>query len=396
MRRFTVIVVALGLACSASEKKSDGEAADKQESKAEPESGSNLEGEPKTGDDGDQVPSTDGGDDKPPSNGDGDAAPEWSADVEVLLEVQGTRMRIAADRSGDDSIVWGQPVDGEGKAMAPPTKLRATKGSVESIDAVFDGQTLWVGWRSRVADDRGLEALAGFNPELAQMAEAQSLRFYNGGDPDPDGAILLVPRAGMAQGVAVAALVGTKKCAGMFVEEEGKVDCTQLSLDLVAPDGRVEHSSVIGLEGGEPSLDDLVATDEGAAASMHAWRGGPMTYVSYLSNTGESSEPASCGYPPIDLAWAGGGLVSLCSDPDREGGDAEVCGPKTPGACGLIHMAAVEGKPKVKVVPNDAPVTGLELRCEGKEQLAKIAWKGGSVELPARALGVHTKEGCSG
>lgn len=395
MRRIAVTLVVVGLACGGGEKKGDGGADVKAESKAQADPDPAAQEDPKPEEKGEEKAEQEN-DPKPSADTGGGAAPEWNADVEVLFELQGAQLRIAADRSGDDSIIWGQPVDAEGKAMSPATKLRGTKGSVESIDAVYDGRTVWVGWRSRVAEDRGLVGLAGFNAELAQMVEAQSLRFYNGGNPDPDGAIVLQPRFGGLRGVVVAALAGTKKCAGMFVEEEGKVDCTQLSLDLVSSDGKVEHSSVIGLEGGEPSLDDLVATEKGAAAAIHAWRGGPMTHVSYLADSGESEEAASCGYPPIDLAWAGGGLVSMCSDPDREEGDNDVCGPQNPGACGLINMDAVEGKPMVKKVPNDAPVTGLALRCDGKVELARVSWKGGSLELPARELGLHSKKGCPG
>ena len=310
------------------------------------------------------------------------------ADVESRVSVPNVALlRIAAEHGDGTSMLWVQPITPEGTPVTAGTRVHTTTGEVDSIAAAYDGVTLWVAWRSLVGEvgerRRGFVGLAGFEPRLVSSVPAKTLRTFEPEDGDYGSPrVRMIARPATGEGVVVAALVGTKRCRGMFFEDEGHVDCNQLGVDVIGGDGSVQRRNQVGLEGGDPRLDALVDAGDGVVTAFHAWRGGPMTDVSFTAYGDATGNPSACEYPPIQLAWVDGGLLSICPDPDDEGSQ------------GRLHYASLDGTPRPPSTPdaNGVPITRLESGCAAGRPVARVSWKGGHLDVPAEHLeGVESR-----
>ena len=306
------------------------------------------------------------------------SASPWKAEIQDQVEFSdGAVLLVGVDRSQDESTIWAQPQRADGEAGGPPVKLHDAQGWVDSVSTVYDGKTVWVAWNGRTGEEQGLEAFAGFDRSLKPTVDAKTLRTYSGVVTERAG-LSMVTRREPGSGLGIAAIAGTATCTGMFGDEEGEATCNQLAVDIVQGDGTVAHSKTALLEGGEPSLDDLIATPNGVATAFHAWRGGPLTSVLYLSLEGKLEEPKACSYPPIDLAWASGGLLSICPDPDAEAPGA--CSPPNPGGCGKAAFASIEGNKPGQNPSGEVPITGWKYTCWKGTPMVRVAWQRGEVE----------------
>lgn len=338
------------------------------------------------------------------------AASPWAAEVETTLGVPGPALlRVAADTDAEPgaSIVWAQPVDAEGAPVGPATKLRKTSGKVWTLAAAWDGTTLWVAWSaSQKEDTRSLEGLAGYDLALRQTVKTKTLRFF--GAPteayEVESTMRMVARPGVGAGAALVAMVGTKPCRGMFFEEEGMTDCNRLALDIIGPDGSVEHSVESSLEGGDASLQDLLEVGQGVVFSWIAWRGGALTDVTFVAYDGTSRSVGTCDFPSFDLAWVDGGLLSLCYDSERSDGAHDLsCRPGNPSACGTLYYRHLDAEPRTTSIPEGKQVRYDRLALGCKTGIATMRISAGKhhIDVPADALDfssatVMTGDRCTG
>jgi hypothetical protein len=313
----------------------------------------------------------------------------WRADVESRVSLPNVGLlRIAAEHGDGTSMLWVQPITPAGTPVTVGTRMHTTTGEVDSIAAAYDGVTLWLAWRSLVGEvgerRRGFVGLAGFEPRLVSSVPAKTLRTFESGAWEDYGSpmVRMIARPGTGEGVVVAALVGTKRCQGMFFEEEGHVDCHQLGVDVIGGDGSVQRRKQYGLEGGDPLLDAVVDVGEGVVTAFHAWRGGPTTDVSFTAYADAAGNPSACDYPPIRLAWVDGGLLSICPDPDDEGSQ------------GRLHYSSLDGTPRPPSTPDGSgvPIRRLESGCAADRPVVRVSWKGGHLDVPAEHLeGVESR-----
>jgi hypothetical protein len=171
----------------------------------------------------------------------------------------------------------------------------------------------------------------------------------------------VAPRPGSGAGVTVAAVVGTAPCRGMF-PEHGPTSCGRLELVVLDPDGTTVRSDFRLLDGGQGGLVDLVDVGQGVVSSFYEWHGGALTDVALVPYA--AGEPVrtlgSCSYPPIDLAWVDGGLLTVCPDPTSDG----ACTGRAGSGCGTLRRVSLEDEPL-------APDTGEELHFHAVKQGCK-------------------------
>ncbi len=330
----------------------------------------------------------------PPTLPEGPAgASPWEASIEGTVTLSDSKtLRVAAEAGDEQSIVWAQTVTADGTASGPPIKLRSTNGKIDSLDAAFDGTTLWVGWRAALdKDDRGLEGLAGFDLSLKQTVKTKTLRFFRYGSYYGEDELQLVARPGVGAGAVVVALSGAVRCEGMFVEEEGKVECAQFTVDVVGPDGSVEQTETAELEGGDPSFS-VTPGDQGVAVEFVAWRGGAGTELLYVAYGGASESLSTCevAMPPAMSRWVDGGLFSIC--PVLDTGEEELalsCSPSSPELCGVFFFQRPAGTKGTSKIPEKREVRfdRLALGCKNDELTLRVGWKGGHIDMPSEGLG---------
>jgi hypothetical protein len=316
-----------------------------------------------------------------------------SVDDSVVFP-DGHLLRVAADEGVDQSVIWAQSITPAGPAVV----LRKTSGAVDAIAATFDGETLWVAWRSHM-DDQGtksMAALAGFDRDLKLTRSPRILRAFDHDGSPMQEMLLLEPRPGTGAGVTVAAAVGIAPCRGLFPHEpeDGPSFCQRLQIDVVDPDGTTRRSAFRLLDGGDGSVSDLVDVGEGVVTSFYVWHGGPLLDVAFVPYAADEPvrELSPCGYPPVDLAWADGALLMVCPDPSGEGS----CRGRAASPCGTLRRTTLKGEPL-------APDAGTEVRfhrvtqgCKDGEPTLRLSWVAdrqqpaiapGHLDVPAYMLG---------
>lgn len=313
-----------------------------------------------------------------------------SVETSVMLH-DGKRLRVAVEEGIEQSVVWAQAISPPG----PTVVLRKTSGAVDAIAAAFDGETLWVAWRSHLEGKKSMAALAGFDRDLRLTHAPRILRtFDHDGSPMQD-TVLMEPRPGTGEGVTVAAMVGLAPCRGLF-PEHGPTNCQRLQIDVIDPDGTTVRSAFRLLDGGDGGITDLVDVGRGVVSAFFVWHGGALIDVAFVPYA--AAEPvrelSSCGYPPVDLAWSDGALLMVCPDPS---GDDGACGGRASSPCGTLRRMTLEGTPLEPDVGHEVRFHRVMGTCKDGEPMLRLSWvkdraqpaiAPGHLEVPDRALGL--------
>jgi hypothetical protein len=318
------------------------------------------------------------------------------ASVEQAVTLpDGVVLRVAAEEGFDQSVVWAQTITPPGPP-GPVVVLRKTSGAVDAIAADFDGQTLWVAWRSDLGEGKkSMLALAGFDRHLALTRPPRILRSFDHNGSPMQTPLRVIPRPGTAAGVTVVAAVGVAPCRGLHHDrEEGPASCQRLEVDVIDPDGTTRRTAFRMLDGGDGGITGALAVDAGVVTSFFVWHGGPLLDVAFVPY--DPGEPvralAPCGYPPVELAWVDGAVLMVCPDPSGE----TKCDGRASSPCGTLRRTTLDGKPL-------APDAGKEVRfhratqgCKDGRPALRLSWVAdpeepaiapGHLDVPGHSLG---------
>jgi hypothetical protein len=242
---------------------------------------------------------------------------------------------------------------------------------------------LFVAWHAVAQRGRSLVAIAGFSSELGKRGEPTLVAGF--GDPDPEAsALALVKREG--GGAVLAAFTGHIPCEGLFPEQD-RGSCQRMEVVVFDRTGLQARSETRMLDGGEGGIDDLLALEKAALVAFHVYHGGPLTDLVVVPY--DATTPVrvleSCGYPPIDVAFVDGSVVTICPDPDNDTTAELGCKAKKGSSCGLVSRTSLEENerlPPSSTEKLDVAITSL--RCANGRVTVEAG--GTSLEIPGDML----------
>ena len=313
-----------------------------------------------------------------------DAVPPKEADEVGLSSGQTLKLWVQPSRKDGKSDIFGQLYDPKNKAAGNPKLIRRTSGQVAALTASTQGGLLYIAWISVLPQKPGkdretLVALLRTDVELRAASAPVAIEHGNkvGSEIEDDGE--------GKRGPTVRLLTPAK--GGAVVVYYSRLAPEKVWVAYVTPNLELRRWGAVVADGGDGSFGGVTDLDRGVLVWTFAWRGGAswgQHVFSYVEGQPVPSIQLGTCRPPMTYYFTGTELVTYCpSDYKPEKESCPIDGTDD-SLCAKVLVQTLDGTVRTERKGKTDPMAPLLERryvCKDGKWVARLRWKGGSVEI---------------